>query len=138
MGEAAAVAPTNPWWVRLLEAVAVYALESHTEALQVRHFIDWLAEWGREVRRQQTGLLLLSAHRSKGLEFDHVVVLDSGWQRGPAPQASEAERRLNYVAMTRARQTLTLARMKGRQTLVQALTDSSHVFVAPGQCIAGG
>ena len=45
------------------------------------HFIEWLAEWGRDARRRQRGLLLLTAHRAKGLEFDHVVVLDGGWDR---------------------------------------------------------
>ena len=49
--------------------------------LPVDHFIEWLAEWGREVRRRQTGLMLLTAHRAKGLEFDHVAVLDGGWDR---------------------------------------------------------
>ena len=38
-------------------------------------------EWGREIRRRQRGLLLLTAHRAKGLEFDHVVVLDGGWDK---------------------------------------------------------
>lgn len=56
-------------------------------------------------------LLLLTAHRAKGLEFDHVLILDGGgWQ-----QAGDDERRLYYVAMTRARQTLTLSTRLGRQ-----------------------
>ncbi|WP_083385899.1 RecQ family ATP-dependent DNA helicase [Methylomonas sp. LWB] len=56
-------------------------------------------------------LLLLTAHRAKGLEFDHVLILDAGgWQ-----QAGDDERRLFYVAMTRARNTLTLCqRQSGR------------------------
>lgn len=33
-------------------------------------FIEWLAEWARDARRGQNGLLLLTAHRAKGLEFD--------------------------------------------------------------------
>lgn len=54
-------------------------------------------------------LLLLTAHRAKGLEFDHVVILDAGgW-----PHASDDERRLYYVAMTRARKTLTLCAQHG-------------------------
>lgn len=54
-------------------------------------------------------LLLLTAHRAKGLEFDHVVILDAGGWR----QANDEERRLYYVAMTRARQTLTLCTQQG-------------------------
>ena len=30
---------------------------------------------------QADGLMLLAAHRAKGLEFDHVVVLDGGWDK---------------------------------------------------------
>ena len=30
---------------------------------------------------QQRGLLLLTAHRAKVLEFDHVVVPDGDWNR---------------------------------------------------------
>jgi ATP-dependent DNA helicase RecQ len=56
-------------------------------------------------------LLLLTAHRAKGLEFDHVLILDAGgWQA-----ASDEERRLYYVAMTRARKTLTLCARQGRR-----------------------
>ena len=76
------------------------------------HFIEWLAEWGREVRRRQRGLFLLTAHRAKGLEFDHVAVLDGGWDRVGRGEDRDAPRRLYYVAMTRARQTLMLARFE--------------------------
>ena len=55
-------------------------------------------------------LLLLSAHRAKGLEFDHVLILDGGgWGA-----SGDEERRLYYVSMTRARLTLTLCRRQGR------------------------
>jgi ATP-dependent DNA helicase RecQ len=121
----------NPWWALLQEAVEVYALETSVDALPVQHFVDWLAEWGREVRRKQTGLLLLSAHRAKGLEFDHVVVLDGGWfatHDDVSAQACQAEQRLYYVAMTRARQTLTLCQMSGGPHLRAALQDSPAVL----------
>ena len=74
------------------------------------HFIEWLAEWGRQIRRRQRGLLLLTAHSAKGLEFDHVIVLDGGWkQPGGGNSDADEERRLYYVAMTRAKKTLALA-----------------------------
>ena len=69
----------NPFLEQLREAVTEYSLETGDAELPVAHFRDWLAEWGREARRRQTGLLLLTAHRAKGLEFDHVVVLDGDW-----------------------------------------------------------
>ncbi|MBK9440542.1 MAG: RecQ family ATP-dependent DNA helicase [Comamonadaceae bacterium] len=128
---AAQAPPANPWWALLLEAVEVYALEVSAEALPVQHFVDWLAEWGRDIRRKQTGLLLLSAHRAKGLEFDHVAVLDGGWQcghPGDNPLAEQAEQRLYYVAMTRARQTLALCSMGTGRFLRQALDDLPAVL----------
>ena len=111
----------------LLEAVAEYALETGGAETPVVHFTEWLAEWAREVRRRQRGLLLTTAHRAKGLEFDHVAVLDGGWERVEHRDA-DSPRRLYYVAMTRARQTLTLARFPGAHPFQDALPDSSAVL----------
>ena len=94
----------------------------------VDSFVEWLAEWGREVRRRQRGLLLLTAHRAKGLEFHHVVVLDGPWDRVGPEEDPDAPRRLYYVAMTRARQTLALGRLEGSHPIQDALRDSSAVL----------
>jgi len=72
---------------------------------------------------------LMTVHAAKGLEFDHVYIV--GMEEGSFPhknaveeQRMEEERRLMYVAMTRARFYLTLshARKKRRfgQTEIQA------------------
>ena len=61
--------------------------------------------------RPNAPLVLMTAHRAKGLEFDHVLILDSGGWQG----RSDDERRLYYVAMTRARQSLTLCEAIGTQ-----------------------
>ena len=104
--------PSGLWFTLLREALDEHALETGGGAeVPVDHFIEWLAEWGREVRRRQHGLLLSTAHRAKGLEFDHVAVLDGGWDRVDQDEDLDAPRRLYYVAMTRARQTLALARL---------------------------
>ena len=103
----------NPWNELLQEGIAEYELETSGAENTIVYFIEWLAEWSREVRRSQRGLLLLTAHRAKGLEFDHVVVLDGGWDSVDRGEDADASRRLYYVAMTRARQTLTLARLSG-------------------------
>jgi DNA helicase-2/ATP-dependent DNA helicase PcrA len=63
---------------------------------------------------------LMTCHSAKGLEFDHVYLL--GLEEGLLPHASalesedsiEEERRLCYVAMTRARVSLTLCAAKSR------------------------
>ena len=105
--------PSGSWHDLLRQAVEEHALENGDGEIPVDHFIEWLAEWGRDIRRRQRGLLLLTAHRAKGLEFDYVVVLDGGWDRVGRREDSDAPRRLYYVAMTRARQTLTLAHLNG-------------------------
>ena len=102
----------SPWLELLQEAADELSLETGGAEMPKAQFIEWLAEWGREVRRRQRGLLLLTAHSAKGLEFDHVVVLDGGW-RGTSPdEDADAPRRLLYVAMTRARKTLALMRFQ--------------------------
>ena len=99
------------WNELLREAVKEYAEENSDAETPADHFVEWLAEWGRDIRGRQRGLLLVTAHRAKGLEFDHVIVLDGGWTRRNSHEDRDAPRRLLYVAMTRARQTLTLTRM---------------------------
>ena len=122
----AAAQPSGPWQALLAQAIRDYALESGKEA-PVEHFVEWLAEWGREARREQRGLLLLTAHRAKGLEFDHVAVLDGRWERVGHGEDADAPRRLYYVAMTRARQTLTLASFETPLHLLDALRGHADV-----------
>ena len=112
--------PNGDWSDVLTEALDDYLLEAGGAETSVQAFTAWLAEWGRELRRRQTGLLLLTAHRAKGLEFDHVVILDGGWGQndsGYRVRRSDEVLRLFYVAMTRARQTLTLLRMSAANGL---------------------
>ncbi len=103
----------GPWIELLGEAVEEHDLETGGTEAPVEHFMEWLAEWGREMRRRQRGLLLVTAHRAKGLEFDHVAVLDGGWRDANQGEDADASRRLYYVAATRARKTLALMRFRG-------------------------
>jgi superfamily I DNA/RNA helicase len=71
-----------------------------------------------ELRRHNAALTLATAHSTKGLEFDHVIVVGMEVGRFPSgrtvaeaenpARAYEEERRLAYVAWTRARRSLTL------------------------------
>ena len=58
-------------------------------------------------RHLKNGIFLSTVHSVKGLEFDHVFVLGGSWHRQDGAEMEE-ERRLFYVAMTRARTTLQL------------------------------
>ena len=117
------VQPFDPWHDLLRQALDEHALETGGGETPVDHFIEWLAEWGRDIRRRQRGLMLLTAHRAKGLEFDHVAILDGGWNRKGRDEDPDAPRRLYYVAMTRARQTLTLASLDGSRGFQADLVD---------------
>jgi superfamily I DNA/RNA helicase len=71
-----------------------------------------------ELCRDDAALTLATAHGTKGLEFDHVAVIGLDAGRFPSRRsvtdsedpgrALEEERRLAYVAWTRARKSLTL------------------------------
>jgi ATP-dependent DNA helicase RecQ len=130
--------PGGPWRELLEEAARNYRLECGEGPLPAAHFREWLAEWGREVRRRQRGLLLLTAHRVKGLEFDHVAVLDGDWEDRGTEDDPDAARRLYYVAMTRARETLTLVRMPRRNLFLDGLMDLPSVFRRNAPAISEG
>ena len=121
----------GPWNALLVEAVENYLLETGNEELPAAVFREWLAEWARDNRRRQHGLLLTSAHRAKGLEFDHVVVLDGNWHSAGRGEDGDAPRRLYYVAMTRAKRTLTLAKTGKSNPFLQVLHGHRSVLVRP-------
>ncbi|MBQ6660627.1 MAG: ATP-dependent helicase [Lachnospiraceae bacterium] len=67
----------------------------------------------------ENGVALMTFHASKGLEFDHVYICDCNdtivpHKKALLPEAIEEERRLLYVAMTRARRTLSLLYVQKR------------------------
>ena len=135
----AAACASNPWNELLRQAIEEHSLETGGAETPVDLFVEWLAEWGREIRRRQRGLLLLTAHRAKGLEFDHVVVLDGSWNRVGQNEHPDEARRLYYVAMTRARETLALARFEEPHRLQEALRGKPcvlHRAQAPASRVA--
>ncbi|WP_055087021.1 RecQ family ATP-dependent DNA helicase [Jannaschia donghaensis] len=128
-------------WTRLIATgIADLAREIGSQVMPVPDVIEWLAEWARDARGEQHGLLLLTAHRSKGLEFDHVCILDGGWDRTSKGEDAEAPRRLFYVAMTRARKTLAIMASgrhrflskSGRTFLKRDYAPADHTLIPAG------
>ena len=79
-----------------------------------------LLRWIRLERRARTlgeGVHLGTMHSAKGLEFDHVLLLDDGTMRD-----SPEERRLLYVALTRARLSLQLFSTNEPSPIFRALS----------------
>jgi len=96
-----------------------------------------------EVRGDQVTLMTL--HAAKGLEFPHVYL--AGMEEGILPHARsvadgdvEEERRLAYVGITRAMDTLTLtwARERARYGRRAAATPSRFLFEAQGEALPEG
>jgi ATP-dependent DNA helicase RecQ len=115
--------PQSRWTNLIGEGIGTLARELVEKAAPVSDIVQWFGEWSRDVRGEQRGLLLMTAHRAKGLEFDHVAILNGGWDRPSRGEDADAPRRLFYVAMTRARATLSV------------LTDAPHAFVQSGDAI---
>ncbi|MFV0384523.1 RecQ family ATP-dependent DNA helicase [Paracoccus sp. (in: a-proteobacteria)] len=111
--------PGNRWTDLIAEGVAGLAREIADKAIPVPDLVEWFAEWSRDTRGEQRGLLLLTAHRAKGLEFDDVIILDGGWDRPSKGEDADAPRRLFYVAMTRARSGLAV------------MAEGAHPFLTP-------
>ncbi|CAK14830.1 RecQ family ATP-dependent DNA helicase [Pseudomonas entomophila] len=102
------------------------------DALQCEQIVDWLYEYAREMRQQTgKGLYLGTVHSAKGLEFRHVVLLDGGWNT--RAKTLDDERRLYYVGMTRAEQTLTLCEFTADNPFSGCLAPSTRRAVFSGQ-----
>lgn len=95
-------------------------LEKYKEDAKAHN--DW-TDWGRyilgynkaleDAQKNQTGVTLSTMHCSKGLEWKHVFIIDCvedvcPFKKAESPDDIEEERRLFYVAMTRAKENLYL------------------------------
>ncbi len=117
----------GPGWDTLEVALLEYFLGSGPSEHYGKSLIEWIAEWGRDPRRRYQGMLLTTAHGAKGLEFDHVAVLDGAWVDASGQENLDAARRLYYVAATRAKKTLLFGEMNRRQPLLANLRELGSV-----------
>ncbi|GAB6040652.1 RecQ family ATP-dependent DNA helicase [Endothiovibrio diazotrophicus] len=128
-GELLETLPTgdaNPIHRVLRDALGQWRDESGDHELPADRAIEFLYELfgdGDFTPRLGEGVYLTTAHSAKGLEFDHLFIVEGGWQhdlKQGGAEAVESERRLYYVAMTRARQTLALFAAPGHPHLPSA------------------
>lgn len=114
--------PYNRWTQLIEQGIEALSDEIGEKSMPTPDAIEWIAEWSRDAQAVQRGLLLSSAHGAKGLEFDHVVILDGNWAGGLSDiEDVDAPRRLYYVAMTRARKSLAM------------ITEKNHPFLPDEQ-----
>lgn len=102
---------TTIWWELLKGILQDLRDESGNAQLPMSYYTEYVYEVLAEQRREQavgSGVFLSTVHSAKGMEFNHVFVPGGGWTQGKNQQAQEEERRVYYVAMTRAKETLCL------------------------------
>lgn len=87
--------PQSRWTDLIGEGIGTLARELVEKAAPVPDLVQWFGEWARDVRGEQRGLLLMTAHRAKGLEFDHGAILNSGWDRPSRGEDADDPRALN-------------------------------------------
>jgi ATP-dependent DNA helicase RecQ len=114
-GRGATDGPPNHWSAMLEDLHLQYQSDTADTELPVSYFLDWLYEAIAEQKREKAigqGVVLCTIHGAKGLEFEHVFILDGDWRLPNDSKRQEEERRLLYVGMTRAKETLCLLQME--------------------------
>ncbi len=104
----------NPWWRQLKKLMEEWRQETCNGQVSNQQTLEYLYESLAEQRRERRlgeGVWLSTVHASKGMEFDHLFIVDGGWNS----KNIEEQRRLYYVAMTRAKQNLISMQRRDRQ-----------------------
>lgn len=111
------------------ELLLALAQQVRTQQELLERLAQLRALTGQDSPTPDAPVILSTIHSSKGLEYDHVVIMDAadglfpkipledGHVRPADRQALAEERRLFYVGMTRARKKLTLLTYTGRHSL---------------------
>ena len=117
LGRVRAAVTDDPGLAELATALLGWAI-GHADIAALGAAVREMRARLNDLRRDDARLTLATAHATKGLEFDHVVVIGMEVGRFPSgravtqaedpARAYEEERRLAYVAWTRARRSLTL------------------------------
>ena len=117
LGRVRAAVTHDPGLAELATALLGWAI-GYRDIAALRAAVREMRARLNDLRRDDARLTLATAHGTKGLEFDHVVVIGMEVGRFPSGRAVteaedpvrayEEERRLAYVAWTRARRSLTL------------------------------
>ncbi len=118
--------------VEVIQEIAEAARPYRTLEEWFRH-VEEYTRILQEKQKKETpeGVRLMTIHAAKGLEFHTVFILDANEGRIPYKKArtdaqTEEERRLFYVAMTRAKEKLTVCYVKtksGKETVPSRFVD---------------
>ena len=91
--------------------------EPYTAAAWLEHYRTRMLETDRQEESHEDAVQIMTAHGSKGLEFEAVIIIGCNQKSFPLGKGDiEEERRLFYVAVTRAKKYLYLTRSTMRNT----------------------
>jgi len=119
--------PANIWLTQLKAVLQDWQDETDDGAMPKLQVLEFLYEVLAEQRRERClgkGVFLSTVHSVKGMEFAHLAIVDGGWV---AP-ATEEQRRLFYVAMTRAKETLCLMQRQDQRNPFLAEITGDHLL----------
>lgn len=119
--------PGNIWLNQLKAMLQDWRDETDDGAVPNQQTLEFLYEVLAEQRRERClgqGVFLSTVHSVKGMEFAHLAILDGGW----LPPAAEDQRRLYYVAMTRAKETLCLMQRQDLRNPFLAEITGDHLL----------
>ena len=94
----------------------------------IKEWFEHIESYGKMLKEQnkkngeKEGVNLMTMHAAKGLEFDTVFVIEANegscpYKKATADEEIEEERRLFYVAMTRAKRKLVISYVKEKKRL---------------------
>ena len=123
--------------VRELRSSLVGYLENHPDDASLQGFLEEIALYTdiEQYDAEADAVVMMTIHTAKGLEFPHVFLV--GAEDGLFPSLRsigegdelEEERRLCYVAITRAKQTLTVTHTRQRMLYGRTTTNRLSRFI---------
>lgn len=129
----------------LMSDIADY-MKEHEQATLIDYLQEISLYTDKEEEAKNNCVQLMSIHAAKGLEFDHVFVYnfcegvfpsERSLQEG-GNQALEEERRLAYVAFTRAKKRLFISDSYGYSYVLDKVKTKSRFFdEIPSECFEG-
>ena len=124
---------------------SIHAYVQNAEAPTLAGFLEEIALYTdlEQYNESDDAVVMMTMHSAKGLEFPHVFLV--GFEDGLFPgmraigdsEEMEEERRLCYVAITRAKQTLTITHAKQRMLYgrTSAALPSRFLREIPEECV---
>lgn len=104
--------------IDLVQEILLNLSENHEDLYEIKTFIENISSKNLIGHGSENPIYVSTVHQSKGLEYDHVIITDLVDGEFPIYDErvvdSEEERRLFYVAITRAKKHLTLLVPKKR------------------------